>query len=1153
MHITQLRIAGFKSFVDPQDLQIEPGLTGIVGPNGCGKSNLLEALRWAMGASSARAMRGGEMDDLIFSGAEGRPARETAEVTLVLDNSKRLAPPEFNSADTLEILRKLRRGAGSSYKLNGRTVRGKDIQLLFADASTGANSPALVRQGQISELIASKPQNRRRILEEAAGISGLNTRRHEAELKLRGAETNLERLTEVSAEVERQLESLKRQARRAKKYAALSDEIAALDAFVAHLKWQVATSEERAAREALDRAKTEVEATTRAAAVAETGRLTAGDGLEPLRKSLGVAGAKLGQARVDLAKFETERDSAQDAVNRLQRELAGLGEDLEREAAARAEAEDAAARSKDELSALPTEDPTRAEAQEAAARETLSEAQRRLQQAQQGVDTAQTQLAEARARQEAAQTGVKAAERRRDQLAGQVRQYGDDLRALPAPHMLAETLSVAQSREADATEAARRAEAAVDAAEAVLADAREVETASEPAKLDAEQALQTLEAEIAGLKRLLRKAEGPKAPPVVERMRTAAGFEKAVAAALGDDLQAPTDRSAALYWGGARAADQPLPKGVRPLSDVVEAPAELATRLSQCGVVSRQEGAAFVSLLAPGQRLVSPEGHLWRWDGFARTPDAPVSAAERLQQQARLEAAEAELPTIMDAANEARQRYAEARQARADAEAALKSKRSAVHPLNQAITDTRRSTAAAEQAMERASLKRETASANLARAESELKVAEQALADAMPTGSAVDLGGLEGGLAMARETLTEARSFETESRGRLTDLTRNREQAEKRRAGLERDVATWVERRASADGRIAKLTERRRGAQQELEAAKVRPEALADQISGLQSRLSRFEEERKTAADALAEKELAQRDADTRARETATAAATAREALAGAKVKLETAEARLQDLTEQARETFQRTPQGLLALAQAGLSEDELTTLDQREAEQRSVLLRRDRDSLGGVNMDAEKDAEELAERLGSQASEKEDLSAAIAKLREGVDKLNAEGRDRLIAAFDTVNEHFKALFTALFQGGQAELKLVDADDPLAAGLEIMAQPPGKRLGTLNLMSGGEQALTAAALIFAVFLSRPAPICVLDEVDAPLDDANVDRFCRMLDEMRSRTDTRFVIITHNPVTMSRMDRLFGVTMREKGVSKLVSVDLGAAEDLVAAE
>ncbi|MEM0984666.1 MAG: AAA family ATPase [Pseudomonadota bacterium] len=1154
MHITQLRIAGFKSFVDPQDLLIEPGLTGIVGPNGCGKSNLLEALRWAMGASSARAMRGGEMDDLIFSGAEGRPARESAEVTLVIDNTKRQAPAEFNASDTLEVLRKLKRGSGSTYKLNGRTVRGKDIQLLFADASTGANSPALVRQGQISELIGSKPQNRRRILEEAAGISGLNTRRHEAELKLRGAETNLERLSEVSAEVERQLESLKRQARKARKYRALSDEIAALEAYVAHMKWEHAEAQVRAARDTLDATKADVERTTRDAAIAETERLKASEGIEPLRQTLGIAGAKLGQSRIELAKLETERDTAQDAFLRLEKELGRLSEDLERETATRAEAEAAAAQSRDALAALPTEDASQAEAQEALAREALSAAQEKLAAAQTKADLAQSQLAEAKARQEAARANVEAAEKRRDQLDRQLHQYENELNALPAPAVLAETLSVAQLREAEAKAALDAADDDVDAAEATLAGARTAEQDSEPARADAEQTLRTLEAEINGLKRLLRKAEGPKAPPVVERMRTEPGYEKAVAAALGDDLQAPTDTAAALYWAGAKAVSQSLPGGVQPLTAYVDAPGELAARLSQCGLASPEDGPRLVSELAPGQRLVSTEGHLWRWDGFTRTPDAPVSAAERLEQQARLEAAEAEHPAMRAAAEKTRAAHTDARENCAVAEAALKTARSNLAPLAQSLSDTRRALAAAEQAMERASLKRETATANLARAQAERQTADQAVRDATPTGGSItDLSGLQDALELARSELSSAREAETEARGRLTDLTRNRDEARKRRAGFERDVATWLERINAADARLARLAERRRTALQEAQSARQRPEALAVDIHGLQARVDQLEEQRKTAADALAEKERAQRDADSHARETANAAAKTRENLATTKVRLETAEGKLDELVVLAREAFERTPQGLLTLAKPGLDDEVLDALDQREAEQRAMLLRRDRDALGGVNQNAETEAEELAERLGGQAIEKEDLTGAIAKLREGVDKLNAEGRERLIRAFDAVNEHFKALFTALFQGGQAELRLVDADDPLNAGLEIMAQPPGKKLGTLALMSGGEQALTAAALIFAVFLSRPAPICVLDEVDAPLDDANVDRFCRMLDEMRSRTDTRFVVITHNPVTMSRMDRLFGVTMREKGVSKLVSVDLGAAEELVAAE
>ncbi len=690
-------------------------------------------------------------------------------------------------------------------------------------------------------------------------------------------------------------------------------------------------------------------------------------------------------------------------------------------------------------------------------------------------------------------------------------------------------------------------------AEQRLAKAREAETAAEPERAQADQAVRTLDAEIAGLQRLLRRAEGPTAPPVIEKIRTVDGYEKAVAAALGDDLQAPTDRSAALYWAGREMAGVDLPEGAQALSDFVEAPKELAARLSQCGVVSADAGEALSQTLKPGQRLVSTEGHLWRWDGFVRTPKAPVSAAERLQQQARLEAAQAERVPAGETLATARARLADLATQRATEENALKTARSVIAPLNRSLAEARRAREQAAQALERASMQRESAGAALARAESDLAGARDALEEITPEGPQSGVDSLESELTAAREALAGARESEKQARGRLNDLTHNRQQAEKRRAGLQRDRDAWAKRKLAADERLEKLIARRREAGAEAREAARKPETLASEIAALSQRVETHESERKSAADALAEREAAQREAETSARSAATAAANAREQLAASTARLEATQSRLEEVTEAARDTFQRTPEGLLVLARAGLDEDALESLDQREAESRSLQLKRDRDALGGVNMEAESEAEALASRLGLQSSETEDLVAAIARLRQGVDELNAEGRARLLEAFETVNAHFKALFTALFRGGHAELRLVEADDPLASGLEIMAQPPGKRLGTLSLMSGGEQALTATALIFAVFLSRPAPICVLDEVDAPLDDANVDRFCRMLDEMRRRTDTRFIVITHNPVTMSRMDRLFGVTMREKGVSKLVSVDLGTAEQLVAAE
>ncbi|MEM9669798.1 MAG: chromosome segregation protein SMC [Pseudomonadota bacterium] len=1154
MQITQIRIAGFKSFVDPTDVPIEEGLTGIVGPNGCGKSNLLEALRWAMGASSAKAMRGSEMDDLIFSGSSDRPARETAEVTLVLDNADRKAPPEFNSADTLEILRRLKRGAGSTYKLNGRTVRGKDIQLLFADASTGANSPALVRQGQISELIAAKPQNRRRILEEAAGISGLNTRRHEAELKLRAAESNLERLTEVSAEVERQLESLKRQARKARKYKALSDEINGLEALAAHLRWQEAIEASELANSALVQARQNVEELTSIDAIREKERLEAAEKLPPLREAESVISAKLGQARIAFARRDAERKAAAEAIGRLEEELGRLNDDLTREQAMVAEAEAEAERSKEELVALPQENAAANDAEEASARATLDQAREALRKSEAIVDQLSDRLSDSRAQRRAAEENLASQRRRRDELARQKEAINRQLSTLQAAEELSLALREAETAEAEAEQAYHAATKAVEIAEAEQEAAAEKAKDAEAPVSNLETAIRALEGEIAGLERLLKTADRNDAPPVLERIRVKDGLEKAIAAAFGDDLQASTDRSTALHWAGAEKAGSQLPGASTPLTELVDAPDELLARLSQCGLVDAAQGAELCHALKPGQRLVSKEGHLWRWDGFVRTPDAPVSAAEKLEQQTRLEAAKAEFAPLQDQIDQARKIW-EAAKATLDAsDKRLKDARTAVPTASSKWNETRSTAAKAREAYEAANLKRSTFSDTISRIETDLRISEDAIGSAQGLGEQETDKALEEELARAREALITAREAEVEARGNLTDFTRGREQAAARRKHLTRDFETWTERAKAASSRAEKLQERSEDTRRKIATTKQTDGGPdADELAALESRVQALENERKTAADSLAEAETAAREAEEASRAATAAAGKAREALAGATVAIEASETRVQDSIETARSQFQRLPEGLMPLAKTYLDEDVIASTDLADAAQKAEFLKRDRDQLGGVNMDAEAEAEEVAERLGAQANEKQDLTKAITKLREGVDALNDEGRARLIHAFETVNEHFKSLFRALFRGGQAELRLVDADDPLAAGLEIFAQPPGKRLGTLRLMSGGEQALTAAALIFAVFLSNPAPVCVLDEVDAPLDDANVDRFCRMLDEMRNRTNTRFIVITHNPVTMSRMDRLFGVTMREKGVSKLVSVDLSAAEELVAAE
>ena len=1153
MHFKEIRIAGFKSFVDPETVPIRPGLTGIVGPNGCGKSNLLEALRWAMGATSARAMRGDEMDDLIFNGAAGRPAREIAEVTLMLDNTNRTAPAQFNASDEIEITRRLKRGAGSIYKVNSRTARGKDVKLIFADASTGANSPSLVRQGQISELISAKPQNRRRILEEAAGISGLNTRRHEAELKLQAAENNIERLTEVSSEVERQLESLKRQARKARKYEDLSRKISAMEAFNAHLKWQLASAEHQQAQQALSEAKQSLEDLSRAAAMAETQRLTQNESLTPLRTAEATASGRLGQAKITLARLEAERNAAVENFTRLQSESVRLEQDIAREQAQQEDAQVQLTEARDRLAALPVADDNLNLEKEKLAEQAHQVAREKLEAAQIEADRCNGALAAQLAQNQALEANVKAHLLRRDKLTSDVEKIRADQQTLKQQEQASGNINAIRQSAIEATQALEEAERDLADIEGNQNTIVSSEDNAKQALNAVEDAVRTIETEISGLQRLLKKHASNVAPPVLDQMRTKQGYEKAVAVALGDDLQAPTDITAAIYWTEGKTDTLPLPAGAIPLTELVAAPPELASRLSMCGLVEADKGAALATQLQPGQRLVSKEGHLWRWDGFVRTPAAPTAAAERLKQQVRLEELEAEKKPLLDSRSELATDYEQCKTKRLEHDADIQARRHKIRDLAARAEEAKSSVSKSTQAAERYLLKMEALSDHLERTERDLNLAELTLET---VNTAVDdnvIIELTATATKAKGALTLARNSEAEARGRLLDLTRNRQQALARRQSVSEDIERWSMRLEKGEERLQLMLKRQIETEHERTQAEALPATLRKDIDQLAEQVAGFEEERKAAADQLAIAEKSLRELESTARSASNLAISARENLAVANARRENAAIRLAETEAVAETNFQVRPDGLLHRAYEVFPETEIESLELAEATRLTDQYWLEREQLGGVNMEASAEVEELSQRLNLQTEEKADLEAAIAKLRDGINALNKEGRGRLIEAFDQVNAHFKSLFTTLFRGGEAELRLVDADDPLKAGLEIMAQPPGKRLGALSLMSGGEQALTATALIFAVFLSRPSPICVLDEVDAPLDDANVDRFCRMLGEMRRRTDTRFIVITHNPVTMSRMDRLFGVTMREKGVSKLVSVDLNTAEQLVAAE
>jgi chromosome segregation protein len=1145
VQISRLRLLGFKSFVEPTELVIEKGLTGVVGPNGCGKSNLLEALRWAMGETSYKSMRGSAMDDVIFAGAQDRPARNTAEVTLFIDNSERLAPAEFNDADVLEVTRRIEREAGSAYRVNGKDVRARDVRLLFEDAATGARSPALVQQGRIGEIVSATPLERRRVLEDAAGIAGLHSRRHEAELRLKAAENNLARLADLIGQLTSQLQATKRQARQAKRYRNISDKIQETEALSYHLQWEDACAQIEADEAAFQQSLTTVAKETKAESEALRLQSQAADKLQPLRDEEAARAAVLHRLSVDRDALEREEARAKARQEELETQLAQAARDLTREEQQIAEANkvlEGLAEEKKGLEAASTDSTLEPQLREAAAG-----AASILASAEAALRTATNELAEARAERGRLET-------EQTRLSGQIAQFSSQSEDLAQQLADLEASSGGTERLSELNADADRisalledAAAALSEAEAAEEQARSNEDHSRTALADAKLARQEIETELATLLKLLAPAN--EWTPIVEDVRIESGYEHAVGAAFGDDLDAAAEDSAPAHWrkiGGT--GDEPaLPDGAEPLGNFVTGPGALTRRLAQIGLVDAEQGPKLQSVLKPGQRLVSKAGDLWRWDGYSVQAGATTAQVARFEERTRLEslkalrveteatqaAAEQSLGAAADASQAASEKTKELRLKIREGRAELDQTRNALATAEREIQANSKQLGALSEALSRTNAAHEDAK-------------EQADVAASALQELTALEGLIAALETAQTDAATGRSESAQAEANLKSFENEVRLRTERIAAIAAEEDLWRKRVANANTQIETLGTRKSETTTDLETLAKLPAEIEERCAKLMDAIAEAESERSKAADELAEAETALREHEKAVRAVQESLSSAREDKARSEARLEAARERRTSLSRLIREQIDCAPEQCLSRANQAEGA-ELPTLD--EVEPRLAKLKADRERLGGVNLRAETEEIELAAQLEDIEREQGDVEQAIAQLRQGISSLNREGRKRLLEAFDTVNAHFSRLFQTLFGGGTAELRLVDSDDPLESGLEIFAQPPGKKTQTLSLMSGGEKALTALALIFAVFLTNPSPICVLDEVDAPLDDANVDRFCRLMDEMSKETQTRFLIITHHPLTMARVSRLFGVTMQERGVSQLVSVDLDTAEQL----
>ncbi|WP_428377515.1 AAA family ATPase [Lichenicoccus sp.] len=1511
VRFARLRIAGFKSFAEPVSVDILPGLTGIVGPNGCGKSNVVEALRWTMGESSARSLRGGEMDDLIFAGTAGRPARNLAEVTLTLEEAAGIAPPPFDDQPELQISRRIERGAGSAYRVNGREMRARDVQTLFADLASGARSSAMVSQGRVSTLVNARPEERRSILEEAAGITGLHARRHEAELKLRATEANLARAEDLRLQLETRLSELDVQSRQARRYrevaaglreaeagllallhararaavaqaraataatdAALSAagqraELATIAEHAAELALPrpreaeamartslercriaaetLASEEQRVARELVDaqarlsRARAEAQAAAARLADAEQAlaalevelaaaerrrsalperRQAALQAHQDAQAGLAAANAAHAEAvagentlRSRSGQLEREHAAAANSLDRLSAQLAALRTDhdaaaaslpaeteraalqaaceqaasaLEQAAAAAEQASEArnrAARDAD-LAGLQAADASRAHAaavaweaeaslraarlaaelatiaseiagaqagrlaeqdaadgrQEVSAQETrlerlrhgLAAAETARAEAQEAHATTRSKAAEARALHEQASAATTSAAAMQGRATDQHEQIVRDTAA-------AEAILVPQDRLDRSASQVAGIESVLDAARAALAASEQSREEGERENAAAGQRLASILAEQARLQAQLDGlAPGAEEPApdaenwqhLADVMTVPPGLERAIGAVLADGLDAALDPAAPRYWRDLeRGSPVALPAGATPLAGLLDAPAALVFALSHAGLVEEADGSVLQVALQPGQALVSRSGSLWRWDGYSDTgglsaETTAARAARALEQRNRLRETNARLEAAAGEADDARTQAEIVARTLADRVAAAGEARIRRDEAEAALSAAREDHRALHGQADAAGARLDALVPQRDRAGQALHEAEQALAAARSQREALPVvAALELSLDQAR--LREAEAVAAESQAREA-----RRQAEQRLEGGRRKVAEHLARQAETESRLnalrpqhLRIAEDERTAREELAAAgealpglpdpqtgtlaaarlreaartaealeyatraewrdvAARLERLQEERSRLNTRLveqrSRMEalaprlaalaSERQDALDALAraqaardqlpgldaaaaaaaeasarleaawDMEAACRDAQLRlasegeALETEVTrlagaradwsrrAAAAREDCQAARARLAADQASHDALAEApalagqhrrqhdaaladavrehraAKQTLDESDQALLdaqnerrsadaSLMQARearlrlqgrneqaeailaqllaetppktpqeaphetLTPDDLSDNAEASLRRRVARLARECHEMGPVNLRADIESGEAQARADTILRECRELEAAIARLRGSIGHLNREGRERLLAVLEQVDRNFQTLFARMFNGGRAHLGMVGNDDPLQAGLEIYAQPPGKKLATLSLLSGGEQALTALSLIFAVFRCNPAPVCVLDEVDAPLDDANVERFCALLADMVAETGTRFLVVTHHQLTMAHMDRLYGVTMQERGVSRLLSVDLAAASEM----
>ena len=1136
MKFQSVRISGFKSFLEPTEIQMNRGLTGVVGPNGCGKSNIVEAIKWIMGENSARQMRGDGMDDVIFSGTNERPSRNFAEVSIKLDNSEKKAPAIFNHYDEIEITRKIEREKGSVYRVNGKQVRARDIQLIFADNGTGARSSGIVGQGRIAQIIDSNPEDRRVILEEAANIKGLHSRRHEAELKLKGASDNLDRLSDIEQTYKEQLIELEKQGRKAARYRSVGERIRKAEATLFFNLMNNAKKEANDLDIQLKNANENVSQGQIKVAEHSKSQLYLANKIPDLKKDEAEKAAILQTLNITKIKLDEEKSSAQNALQNIKNQINLINNDIARESEIKEDA-------KKSLSNLLTEEKNLKEDSENFSTK-ITKATDLVKKLRSISDAADDKLSTITSEIYSIKSDKSDLEKRIKNLKQKIEVTQNQLANFNIEDDK-NRFKLDKEKITNLKKLIKENNQLNDEYKVELEKLEKLQTRLVEEKNTAVFEFNKVNLEFDSLSTLLGR-DTLDSNTLEKSVGNINNLEEAIGSVLGETLLAPIlsdDQSTenTTYWRDdfTTISTASLPESVIPIVTKITKSSILDTALKGVGIVDNKEIAFKLQKeLTFGQALTTPSGGLWRWDGFVQPQGVQNSYSERLQQIARLRLLQNKLPSLKEKQSLSEKRLEECfnnikkyKDDLANLQVKLSSLISESNELELQNTKVESKLLSSEALIKELKNTERMSLEELSELEKEFNNSLN-----LPSLLAEELK-VRNNADQSRNELTDAMAAEQQIKSEESFKSRNLIQ-------LGHQKENWKVREEEAKTRLISLEERLKASQDEKNRLSTLPESFEKKEAELNTKIEEAISNRNIAADRLVKNETSLNDADKLVREAEKAVSTLREEMIKIEALLNLSKAKIQNIEDRVFEKLKIKSTELNKFINSKEEDQPIRSIEILEKTLQRLL--NERETLGAVNLRAEDEMNEMLNKIEVMSKERVDLEEAIAKLRSGIFELNKEGRQRLKESFEEVNENFKQLFQKLFGGGNAELRLVGNEDPLQAGLEVLASPPGKKMQLLSLLSGGEQALTAISLIFSVFLCNPAPICILDEVDAPLDDTNVGRFCDLLNQIVDETNTYFMVITHHRLTMAKMDRLFGVTMEQKGISKLVSVDLEQA-------